>query len=42
MFLAITSPIFAAQKVITYHWKGNLITNVMSTINYRHYDYFID
>ena len=32
-FLAIKSLIFVAQKVITYHWKGNRITNVLSTIN---------
>ena len=32
-FLAIKALIFIAQKVITYHWKGNRITNVLSTIN---------
>ena len=39
-FLAVTLPIFAAQKVTTYHWKGNQITYVMSTSNDRHHDDF--
>ena len=37
-FLAIKSLIFVAQKAITYHWKGNRITNVLSTINDRYFD----
>ena len=39
-FLSIKSPIFAAQRVITYHWKGNRITYVMSTSNDQNYDDF--
>ena len=39
-FLAITSLIFAAQKAITYHWKCNRITNVLSTINDHYSDDF--
>ena len=40
-FLAIKSLIVGAQKVITYRWKGNRITNAMGTINHHHYDDFI-
>ena len=39
-FSSIKSTISAAQKVITYHWKGNRITYVMSTSNHRYYDNF--
>ena len=39
-FLSIKSPISAAQKVITYQWKGNWITYVMSTSNDQYYHYF--
>ena len=34
MFFAIKSLISAAQEVITYHWKTNLITDVLGTTNY--------
>ena len=37
-FLAIKALIFIAQKVITYHWKGNRMTNVLSTINDHYSD----
>ena len=30
--------IFAAQNVITYHWKGNRINNVLSTITDHYSD----
>ena len=41
-FLSIKSPIFVAQKVMTYHWKGNRLTYVMSTSNDQYYAYFSD
>ena len=34
--VAIKSLIFAAQKVITFHWMVNEITYVMSAINHDH------
>ena len=37
-FLVKKPLIFAAQKLIAYHWKGNRTTNALSTINDHYSD----